>query len=248
MPPIYPSMGDAIKAMGSRLRYYGYEIATDKWQGIKAPKPMWEILEMGFRAMIPKTIEELKAEVRPNLPWADMHFEERVSGIPYNPPPSAEHWPFNRGSKGFRSGEVYTHTYPERFWPKYAGSATHAIRGIRFSYGDLNDVVDLLRREPFTRQAFLPVWFPEDTGAVHGGRVPCTIGYWFVNRYNLLHCTYYIRSCDYFRHLRDDIYLAARLVLWMLDQLEWTIVQPGFLNMYIGSLHCWTTERELLPK
>ena len=30
------------------------------------------------------------------------------------------------------------------------------------------DVIDLLEREPFTRQAYLPIWFPEDTGAFHG--------------------------------------------------------------------------------
>lgn len=248
MPSLYTSFKSAINQLGRKLRYFGHEVSTPRWQGVDAPAPMRELLEADLRVPIIGDLDHLKEDIQPSLPWADMHFEERVSGIPYNPPPSAQHWPYNPGSKEFREDEKYTHTYPERFWPKYARSATHEMRGIRYSYGDLNDVVNLLRREPFTRQAFLPVWFPEDTGAIHGGRVPCTIGYWFVNRHNFLHCTYYIRSCDYFRHLRDDIYLAARLVLWILDQLEWTIVQPGFLNMYIGSLHCWATERELLPK
>jgi hypothetical protein len=67
----------------------------------------------------------------------------------------------------------------ERYWPKYINWAQDeepqdAMFGIRYNYGDLNDVVDLLARSPATRQAVLPVWFPEDTGAVHGERVPCS--------------------------------------------------------------------------
>ena len=73
------------------------------------------------------------------------------------------------------------------------------MMGIRFSYGDFNDVLDLLEKEPFTRQAFLPIWFPEDTGCHHGERVPCTIGYHFMRRGNFLSVVYMIRSCDYIR-------------------------------------------------
>jgi thymidylate synthase len=119
-------------------------------------------------------------------------------------------------------------------------------RGIRYQYGDLNDVVEQLRRDESTRQAYLPIFFPEDTGAVHGGRVPCTLGYLFVMRYGFLHCTYYIRSCDFFRHFRDDVYLACRLTLWMTDQLN--SGTPGVLNMHIANLHCWKSELEMLPK
>ena len=259
MPSLYPSFSSAISELGRKLRYFGHEVSTARWQGVDAPAPMRELLEADFRAPIIGDLDQLKKDIQPSLPWADMHFEERVSGIPYNPPPSAQYWPYNPGSKEFRESGKYTHTYPERFWPKYAGEgSTSPLRGIRYLYGDLNDVIQLLRRDPLTRQAYLPVWFPEDTGAVHGGRVPCTLGYLFMNRRGYFHCTYYIRSCDYFRHFRDDIYLAARLTLWILDQLKndedlkvhesWKNVQPGFLNMYIGSLHCWLYETAKLPR
>jgi thymidylate synthase len=103
-------------------------------------------------------------------------------------------------------------------------------------------LVDQLANEPYTRQAYLPIFFPEDTGAVHGGRIPCTLGYHFMMRGDQLHMWYHIRSCDLHRHFRDDLYLAVRLQLWVLDALEnysryWTAVSPGNLYFAAYSLH-----------
>lgn len=119
----------------------------------------------------------------------------------------------------------FSHTYMERYWPKRANGGksgsggTRVHQGIRYEYGDLYDVVKLLNVQPTTRQAYLPVFFPEDTGAVHGGRVPCSLGYLFMLRNGRLNITYYIRSCDFLRHFRDDVYMTARLCQWVLDQL-----------------------------
>jgi thymidylate synthase len=147
-------------------------------------------------------------------------------------------------------GGVFSHTYPERIWPKRAGISSIAPRpdnnkGIRYDYGDLADMVDLLKREPETRQAYLPIWFPEDTGAPSYQRVPCTLGYHFIRRHGFFHMTYYIRSCDIIRHFRDDIYLALKLYYWIKDvSLPKTI--PGLFTMHIVSLHCFYNERGLL--
>ena len=128
------------------------------------------------------------------------------------------------------------------------------MHGIRYEYGDLQDVVNLIKREPFTRQAFLPMWFPEDTGCLHGGRIPCSLGWHFIRRFNHLHVSYFIRSCDIFRHLRDDVYMCARLVIWMLESLraldpeEWNDVQPGMLTFHCTSLHAFSHEKSLLLK
>ena len=153
-----------------------------------------------------------------NHSWADDHYLERVSGIPHNPAPSAASWPYAvRGNGDHTTAQgVYDHTYPERFWPKHAGHnhggppsdvdmVCGGTPGIRFHYGDLNDVVDMLVRSPLTRQAYLPVWFPEDTGAVDKQRVPCTLGYHFMIRDGRLTTRYYIRSCDAYRHMSNDI-------------------------------------------
>jgi thymidylate synthase len=128
------------------------------------------------------------------------------------------------------------------------------LKGIRFEYGDFGDVIDLMEREPFTRQAFLPIWFPEDTGTVHGERVPCTIGYHFMRRGDNIHIVYYIRSCDYIRHFRDDVYMACRKLMYVLDTLKerdperWDHVKPGYFAMHITSLHCFNSERGILKQ
>jgi thymidylate synthase len=100
-----------------------------------------------------------------------------------------------------------------------------------------------------TRQAYLPVWFPEDTGIGDGGRKPCTLGYHFLVRNDRMHITYHIRSCDFVRHFRDDIYLTARLVWWMIDRLTedhdhhfWSGVKPGMFVMHIASLHMFVND------
>jgi hypothetical protein len=228
-------------------------VEVGEWQAIRdkdIPQTHTrEIEDVIFSWPIPNSVSALKALVHPNLPWAEDHFLERVSGVPYNPPPSHEWWPYAQKSNDqHRKEEIFSHTYPERFWPKKAGRfALHhemGPQGVRYSYGDLDDVVRLLQESTYTRQAYLPVWFPEDTGAVHGERVPCSLGYHFMVRNGRISCRYFIRSCDFLRHFRDDVYLAARLTQWIGDRLEG--IKPGNLTMVIGSLHVFDGEHELL--
>lgn len=174
----------------------------------------------------------------------------------------------------------FSHTYMERMWPKVANTKVmtrdagiadgigfidrrlSVHTGIRYPYGDASDVVDHLLKAPDSRQAYLPIWFPEDTGKLDV-RVPCTLGYHFIQRHGYLHCTYYIRSCDLYRHFRDDVYLTVRLQLWMLEELrkrqadpggsegdvDWLKVKPGMFTMHIVSLHAFINDfRKLFPK
>lgn len=224
-------------------------VDVGEWQAIRADIPQTrtrEIQDVVFEYTIPSSVPQLQKEVEPNLPWAEDHFKERVSGIPYNPPPSHVNWPFaQQGNDQHRKDEKFSHTYPERIWPRYGeNGASHQPSGIRYRYGDLDDVVSLLQRSPHTRQAYLPIWFPEDTGAHHDERVPCSLGYHFMRRGGYLSCRYFIRSCDFLRHFRDDVYMAARLTQWITNELEG--VQPGNLIMFIGSLHIFEGEQETL--
>lgn len=252
------------------------EVNSGEWQSQKNTDPnmvSWEVEDLSFQWPIPSTQGVLVKAVQPNMPWAEEHFQERVSGHALNPPPSHERWPHRRkdNAEHMPSGR-FSHTYPERFWPKRAGSpdadcytlpdgdcaSSHCrlhgsgVFGVRFNYGDLGDVVKQLSRSPLTRQAYLPVWFPEDTGAVHGERVPCTLGYLFKMRRGQLNCTYYIRSCDFMRHFADDVYMACRLVQWMCHQLDpnrggdvsWP--RPGALTMHVGSFHVFAGDKPIL--
>lgn len=232
-----------------------------KWQATDVSASdahdMHELLNVGFSIGVPTSALRWKRMIHPNLPWADEHFRERVSGAPMNPGESYKNWPWYKGGvEDHKQTGIFSHTYMERYWPKWAGDGWQTTpaedgrynKGIRWAYGDLGDVITLLEREPLTRQAYLPVWFPEDTGAVHGERVPCSLGYHFMIRDNELHCWYAMRSCDFIRYLRDDIYLTGALMQYIVDKLnadkdEWDqgekLLSPGTLHMTISSLHCF---------
>lgn len=252
------SFQQAIDRIEANMVERSYVIETAKWQGVKLPQPMQEMLNVSFQVMMSHiNQEELVKQIQPNLPWADVHFKERIGGRPMNPDPSHEIWPFTqKNNDQHRKEEKFTHTYSERFWPKYAGRQFEASPpnvGIRYGYGDLKDVMALLLDDPFTRQAYIPIWFPEDTGVNHGGRVPCTLGYHIIRRQRYLHIVYYIRSCDLIRHFRDDIYLAVLLVRYIIKELSriddnWVAVVPGTYTMHITSLHCFQSDMYSLRK
>lgn len=195
-----------------------------------------------------------------DLPWAEDHFQERVSGIPSNPGESYKYWPYHRNLDASKyKEEKFDHTYQERFWPKKVHdkvdmkdlSPEFDNMGIRFKYGDLNDVIELLKGNLKTRQAYLPIWFPEDTWAAGSGkRVPCTLGYYFYIEKGKLCCNYIIRSCDLLRHFRNDVYLTIRLQYHIFQQI--TKVQKelklGYLNMYIFNLHLFENDKYYFNK
>lgn len=234
-----------------------------------------EIQNVIFDMVLPTHMDELADVVQPNLPWAEDHFRERVSGEPMNPPPSAKDWPFaQKGNEEHTDDEnKFSHTYPERMWPKFAGvdpgekpnPIDSGRWGIRFKYGDLGDVVKQLAASPGTRQAYLPIWFPEDTGNVMKERVPCSLGYHFLIREDQLHITYMIRSCDFVRHFPDDVYMAGRLAQWVVGKINraWSEefaktgnhpgdcpigVAVGSLTMHIMSMHIFHGDIPILEK
>lgn len=211
-----------------------------------------ELREVSLQMGIPEDLAMAGVMTRCNIDWAEEHFQERVGTHPLNPPPSNARWPYmQQGHTEHLRGGQFSHTYPERFWPKRANQQLISLvidgreqirprRGIRFAYGDLSDVVELLIKDPSSRQAYLPVWFPEDTGATEKQRVPCTLGYLTMIRNDRVHITYHMRSCDFIRHFRDDVYMAMRLGQWIRDRLaERTGVRydMGDLTMHISSLH-----------
>lgn len=241
----------------------------------------YELVDASFRIDVPRSSEDWAKTLDPfvNLGWADEHFLERVGGEPLNPPPSHERWPWSRHNEKHQDAATqFAHTYPERMWPKRAnpdelmvfksGRQAEAHTGIRYAYGDLYDVVQLLVRSPLTRQAFLPIWFPEDTGAVWQQRVPCTLGYHFMIRHGVMSMRYYMRSCDLVRHFADDVYLAGRLLQWVCNQwnnetygMHWAVsdcdaldppgyraVTTGHLQMYMASLHAFSGDRYTLEQ
>lgn len=294
------SFANMFAATHAELVNYSTEVHTGRWQGVDISKrpdmKSYELLNWrcdlsldwitklkGSGEWSNKELLAAVAEVvKPNLPWADDHFLERVGGEPLNPGVQWANWPWASSADKHRvaDGGKFNHTYMERLWPKWAGMTPEGKmrlklhhrglpgtpdyflsrgedgngtelephEGIRGRYGDLMSLVELLAREPDTRQAWIPLFFPEDTGIADGGRKPCTLGYQLIMRNNQLSMYYPLRSCDFVRHFRDDIYLALRLLLWVLDRCveinpsAWSGVTPGYYAMHATSLHVFEND------
>jgi hypothetical protein len=246
-------------------------VTTERWQGVTANTDTHELRNVNFELSL-RGIEDLehwRQDIKPNLPWADDHFLERVGGEPLNPGEQWRKWPWASRADAFRTAERFNHTYMERLWPKFArrtddgrlpnsvGSRKYPDKdsrprfGIAWHYGDLVDLVGLLIKEPHTRQAWIPLFFPEDTGIGDGGRKPCTLGYQILVRNRQVHIWYPLRSCDFLRHWADDCYLGIRLLMWIVDECRkystfWESITPGSYAMHMTSLHVFATDMEKL--
>jgi thymidylate synthase len=264
------SFSNAMVAIGTAMEHLSYPVHSDRWQGVDISKKpemqMYELLNYSFQTPLSGYVklEQLQAEIKPNLPWADEHFEkERMSGHPINPGETWKTWPWGNSADKFRdaNGGQFNHSYAERYWPKYAGKTGGGVvsdefkqqwpmahHGIRYEYADVNDLVNHLVEDPLSRQAYMPVWFPEDGS--HNDRKPCSIGYHFILRNGYFHVVYQLRSCDFYRHFRDDVYLTVRLHRWIFDEIRkrcdaksmWKKASYGMYVMHITSLHVFKND------
>lgn len=244
-------------------------VRTERWQGVAAHQETRELLNADFSVDLggDENLDRWRADILPNLPWADDHFLERVGGEPLNPGVQWANWPWGRSAANFKQ-QRFNHTYMERLWPKFArrtddgrlpvtlqghirkftASDARPKLGIAGPLGDLQDLVELLVEQPHTRQAWIPLFFPEDTGRGDGGRKPCTLGYQVIVRDGRMHMWYPLRSCDFVRHWRDDCYLAVRLLIWLLERCRerdawWGDVHPGTYSMHMTSLHVFKEDK-----
>lgn len=234
-------MTGIIKKLREKLINEGKIIKTKSWQGTKQPPAMIEILHVSEKIQMLGGAKEVSDAVNAKQPWANIHFKERVGGVPINPDPSHIMWAST--TDDYKSdGKVFSHTYSERMWSK----GLHT--GIRFDIADLRTLVDLLKKEQDTRQAYLPMYFPEDlSAALQGERVPCSLGWQFIVRDGKLDLFYPMRSCDAMRHLQNDIYFANKLAIWVIGKTGLD-VEVGTLHFVATSLHCFEQDVAIYKK
>lgn len=233
---------EAIENLRYKVIYQGSIVSSKSWQGVPSPDDMYEILHTSLMIDMENNIDACARECKAKLPWADIHFQERVGGVPLNPPPSYELWARNLEDFYATGLKCFSHSYPERMWSK----GLHT--GIRYDIADLDTLVELLKKDPTTRQAYLPFFFPEDlTAAMQGERVPCSLGWHFIVRDNKLDLFYALRSCDVMRHLHNDIYFANRLAIWVKEKAGLNIAM-GKLHLVVTSLHCFIQDKNLYEK
>lgn len=251
-------------------------VKTERWQGVPVNTDTRELRNVVFDVALfgIENLDHWRGDVAPNLPWADAHFKERVGGEPLNPGEEWKNWPWGQSADKFRAtNQRFNHTYAERLWPKFMrrtpdGKLPARTKSDIRAYpekdprpfyiaghhvGDLQNLVELLVQEPHTRQAWIPLFFPSETGFGDGGRKMCSLGYHFLVRDNKAHVWYPLRSCDMRRHWADDCYLAVRLLLWVIDRCRersgfWRGVVPGSYAMHMTSLHIFENDHDELMR
>lgn len=249
---IYKNIREAIGGTIKEVLTKGEKTPAGEWQAVTffEKEPMSVIYNWVFQVEVPSTKSGLMEQTACDKPWAEDHFKERIEGVPTNPGLTYRYWPYNTFKESgdpFMERDKFSHTYQERFWPKRAGDMSHTgypLVGIRYVYGDLEDVITKLKQNPYTRQAYLPIFFPEDTGAT-SRRVPCTIGYYFYKQGGKLHINYTIRSCDIYRHFRNDIYLTGRLLQYVAKRTGNMVGNMLFVGF---NLHLFENNRYPLTK
>lgn len=113
------------------------------------------------------------------------------------------------------------------------GELTQGAYGPR-TRAALRRVVELLQRDPTSRQAMLSIWRDEDLTTV--GDRPCTIGLQFLVRDERLQLHVWMRS--------EDVWLGVPYDLFMFTQLQRTIavvlgLSPGSYHHHVTSLHIY---------
>jgi thymidylate synthase len=252
------------------------EVKTERWQGVAANTDTLELRCVNFEVDLQgnEDLDHWRVDAKPNLPWADDHFLERIGGQPLNPGVQWANWPWANRANSFRTQGRFNHSYMERLWPKYArrtedgslpigkvgdtrrypASDARPKFGITHHYGDLQDLIELLSKEPNTRQAWMPLFHPEDTGLGDGGRKMCSLGYQIIVRDDRAHIWYPLRSCDLLRHWADDCYLAIRMLLWITTECRsrnparWSCIVPGTYSMHMTSLHVFASDLPEMEK
>lgn len=217
----YRNWAEADNEIRRDLKELGIKVhpqtMQDKWVADDPDYETCEIDDYTYRVLDPNPMTGLK----PNQPWADTEFEERVSGLPLNP-----------GEAWAQRAEV---------WAEYLHYGVFAYTYAERMAFQLKALIEELKKHKESRQLYLAIWNPrEDMGQLGGqSRVPCSLGYHFRFRQGQLSLTYLQRSCDFVTHFQNDVYLASRLLYYVASEAG---VPVGYLSHWVGSLHVYAQD------
>lgn len=175
--------------------------------------------------------------------WADKELTERLSGKSLNPGEAyklnLKMWePFLSHVNGKLK---FDYTYSERL-----SKIVRSFNSPNEFTTVLDGVIDLLKYDPDTRKAVLPIFNSSDCNHYNGdARIPCSMYYGFFIRNHQLNITYHQRSSDFVGHFGDDVYLAWNLMCYIAKKVD---VKPGYLIHTIDSLHVYKKDWWLLKK
>ena len=163
--------------------------------------------------------------IQANKEWANAEFAERIAVERINP--GTAYLKRDEVWDEFLEDGKFGYTYNERF-----GLANQ-----------LSKIIARLSVDPDSRQLWLSVWSPERDIDKLGGisRVPCSLGYNFQIRNGKLNIHYVMRSCDFYTHFYNDVYLALKLQRYVAESVG---VPVGDFTHTMFSFHVYNKDLE----
>jgi thymidylate synthase len=162
--------------------------------------------------------------------WVHAEFQERInpSLIDGNP---GEAWKLRADLwTPLMVNGRFEYTYNERIW---------------FN-NQLGRIISNLAKDLHSRRQVLQIYQIDKDQSIgeETGRVPCSIDYSFLIRNGELQTFYHMRSCDFYSHFVNDMYLAGLLSEYMVEQINLMIphdvaIKSGKLTVLINSLHAY---------
>lgn len=228
MTRIYANCKQALNEIKRNLYEMGVEVWPNSMQNkVVKDDDMYmtkEIQNECFTILSTKDKDEI---VERDLEWCKAEFAERISRRDMNP---GEAW------------KIRSHV-----WKEFMKDGKHDYTYANRMKDQIDPIIEELCKNPDSRQCMIEIHTPEDINYMGGlRRIPCSLEYLFQirkdgNGVKKLNCTYVMRSCDYYTHFKNDIWLAAELRDYIAKAVA---VQPGNLTMFIASLHMYKKDWE----
>src|SRR5690606_15120654 len=124
---------NALKYVEGEYLQNAKKVHSARWQGVDISKKpemaTFEALHVSFAVNMTTygfNMEAVAEDVKPNMPWAEDHFLERVCGHPINPGTQWKKWPYGQSAAKFLEGGRFNHNYMERYWPRYANQGEYS--------------------------------------------------------------------------------------------------------------------------
>jgi thymidylate synthase len=228
---IYANCKEAVNELRRNLYELSIEVFPNSMQNkVVKNDDNFKTKELQNESFTILNTEDKDKIVKPeHLPWLHTEFGERISRQDNNP---GQAWLMRKSTWEpllNKEGQMdYT----------YAGRMKDQI----------DYIIKELKTNPDSRQCVIDIHDSEDVKYMSGvRRIPCSLNYIFQirkdgNNVPKLNVTYNMRSCDYYLHFKNDIWLAAELRDYIAKEVN---VKPGSLTMNIASLHAYKRDWEL---
>jgi thymidylate synthase len=157
--------------------------------------------------------------------FIDQEVKDRTSGKPLNPGNSV-YERMNVWNQFFEENGRFSYQYAER------------INDPDLEVNQIQKVINELRESPDSRQGIVQIFnYTKDHKRIGGKRrIPCSMHYQFLLRNGKVHACYVMRSNDLYGHFAVDIIVAARLQMYIAEQLGKGV---GSFTYFSGSLHAY---------